>query len=106
MKQFIEAPLSSAPPVTTRSASRVPDSMTHPRLEMLPEEAIEDDRGCGDLSAYVRPGDVVLDLRSAARMYHEDMAHKLGGDPITCSGVACPDFPRATSPARPVARHP
>lgn len=30
--------------------------------EMRREEVIEDDCGCGDLSAYVRPGDAVLDL--------------------------------------------
>ncbi len=33
-------------------------------LEILPEEILEKDYGCGDPSAYVRPGDVVVDLGS------------------------------------------
>lgn len=33
-------------------------------LKIIPEEVIEKDYGCGDPSAYVRPGDVVLDLGS------------------------------------------
>ncbi|MBI2311433.1 MAG: methyltransferase domain-containing protein [Betaproteobacteria bacterium] len=35
-------------------------------LAALPREVIEKDYGCGDPSAYVRPGDVVLDLGSGA----------------------------------------
>ena len=33
-------------------------------LEVIPEEVIERDYGCGDPSRYVRPGDTVLDLGS------------------------------------------
>lgn len=33
-------------------------------LKIIPEEVIEKDYGCGDPSAYVKPGDVVLDLGS------------------------------------------
>ena len=33
-------------------------------LELIPEEIIERDYGCGDPTAYVRPGDTVLDLGS------------------------------------------
>ena len=35
-------------------------------LEVIPSEIIERDYGCGDPSAYVRPGDVVLDLGSGS----------------------------------------
>ena len=33
-------------------------------LEIIPQEIIERDYGCGDPTAYVRPGDTVLDLGS------------------------------------------
>ena len=33
-------------------------------LEVIPQEVIERDYGCGDPSQYVRPGEVVLDLGS------------------------------------------
>ncbi len=33
-------------------------------LEMIPQEIIERDYGCGDPTAYVQPGDIVLDLGS------------------------------------------
>lgn len=82
-------------------------------LAALPREVIEKDYGCGDPSAYVRPGDVVLDLGSGAgkicylaaqlvgpqgrvigvdmnnemlavaRKYQRDMAHRLGGHRVT-----------------------
>lgn len=78
-------------------------------LALLPQEIIEKDYGCGDPSAHVRPGDVVLDLGSGAgkicylaaqlvgpqgrvvgmdindemlgvaRKYQRDMARRLGG---------------------------
>lgn len=81
-------------------------------LDMLPEEIIEKDYGCGDPSSYVREGDVVLDLGSGsgkicymaaqligdrgriigvdmnddmlalARKYQPEMAQKLGGDRV------------------------
>ncbi len=81
-------------------------------LELLPEEIIAKDYGCGDPSAYVRPGDTVLDLGSGggkicymaaqlvgeggrvigvdmnddmlalARKYQEEMARRLGGDRV------------------------
>lgn len=81
-------------------------------LEMLPQEIIEKDYGCGDPSRYVRQGDVVLDLGSGsgkicymaahlageggyvigvdmnddmltlARKYQGHMAEKLGGDRV------------------------
>src|SRR5712692_3485242 len=35
-------------------------------LEVIPQEILEKDYGCGDPSAYVRPGDTVLDLGSGA----------------------------------------
>ena len=41
-------------------------------LEVIPDQIIERDYGCGDPTPYVRPGDTVLDLGSgyggAARM--------------------------------------
>ncbi|MDD5035926.1 MAG: methyltransferase domain-containing protein [Methylococcaceae bacterium] len=79
-------------------------------LELLPQEIIAKDYGCGDPSRYVREGDIVLDLGSGggkicymaaqlagpqgrvigvdmndemlalARKYQEEMAEKLGGD--------------------------
>ena len=82
-------------------------------LEILPEEIIEKDYGCGDPSSYVRAGDVVLDLGSGsgkicymaaqligdhgriigidmnddmlalARKYQAEMAEKLGGDRVS-----------------------
>ena len=33
-------------------------------LQMLPDEVLQRDYGCGDPSRYVRPGDTVLDLGS------------------------------------------
>ncbi len=81
-------------------------------LDILPEEIIEKDYGCGDPSRYVREGDVVLDLGSGsgkicymaaqlvgekgrvigidmndymlalARKYQADMAKKMGGDRV------------------------
>ena len=33
-------------------------------LELIPEEIIERDYGCGDPTSYVRPGDTVVDLGS------------------------------------------
>lgn len=81
-------------------------------LEILPEEIIEKDYGCGDPSRYVREGDHVLDLGSGsgkicymaaqlagkngrvtgidmnddmlslARKYQSQMAEKLGGDRV------------------------
>ena len=81
-------------------------------LNMLPQEIIDKDYGCGDPSRYVRPGDRVLDLGSGsgkicymaglivgpqghvtgvdmnddmlalARKYQADMAHKLGDDRV------------------------
>jgi ubiquinone/menaquinone biosynthesis C-methylase UbiE len=81
-------------------------------LNLLPQEIIERDYGCGDPSRYVREGDVVLDLGSGggkicymaaqlvgengkvigvdmtddmlalARKHQEEMAGKLGGDRV------------------------
>ncbi len=81
-------------------------------LDLLPQEIIDKDYGCGDPSQYVRPGDVVLDLGSGAgkicymaaqlvgekgrvigvdmndamlalaRKYQPAMASKLGGDRV------------------------
>ncbi len=81
-------------------------------LKLLPNEILERDYGCGDPTAYVRPGDVVLDLGSGsgkhcymaaqrvgteglvigvdmnddmlalARKYQPEMAEKLGGDHV------------------------
>ncbi|GAB6067124.1 methyltransferase domain-containing protein [Methylothermus subterraneus] len=81
-------------------------------LELLPEEILAKDYGCGDPSRYVREGDVVLDLGSGsgklcylaaqfvgpkgrvigvdlndemlqlARKYQAEMAEKLGGDRV------------------------
>jgi len=87
------------------------DYQTH-LLEILPEEIIEKDYGCGDPSRYVREGDVVLDLGSGsgkicymaaqlvgdtgkvigvdmnndmltlARQYQAEMAEKIGSDRV------------------------
>jgi arsenite methyltransferase len=35
-------------------------------LQLIPQEVLERDYGCGDPSRYVREGDVVLDLGSGA----------------------------------------
>ncbi|RME38742.1 MAG: methyltransferase domain-containing protein, partial [Deltaproteobacteria bacterium] len=81
-------------------------------LKVLPDEIIEKDYGCGDPSAYVREGDIVLDLGSGggkicymaaqlvgeegrvigvdmnddmlalARKYQAEMAAKIGGDRV------------------------
>jgi len=81
-------------------------------LELLPEEIVAKDYGCGDPSAYVKPGDVVLDLGSGggkicymaaqlvgaagrvigidmnddmlalARKYQDSMAQRLGGNRV------------------------
>lgn len=81
-------------------------------LQLLPQEIIDKDYGCGDPSRYVRPGDTVLDLGSGsgkvcylaaqlvgsngrvigvdmndamlalARKYQAEMAEKLGGDRV------------------------
>ncbi|UCC55291.1 MAG: methyltransferase domain-containing protein [Gammaproteobacteria bacterium] len=82
-------------------------------LEMLPEEIISRDYGCGDPSRYVRPGDTVLDLGSGggkicymaaqltgpegrvigvdmnddmlalARKYQDEMSARLGSDRVS-----------------------
>ena len=82
-------------------------------LAALPQEILAKDYGCGDPSAYVRPGDTVLDLGSGggkicymaaqlvgeeglvigidmnddmlalARRYQADMAERLGGDRVS-----------------------
>lgn len=82
-------------------------------LEVIPQEIIERDYGCGDPSPYVRPGDTVLDLGSGggkicyiaaqlvgpegrvigvdmnddmlalARKYQPEVAAKIGGDRVT-----------------------
>jgi arsenite methyltransferase len=87
------------------------DYQTH-LLEILPDEIIEKDYGCGDPSRYVREGDVVLDLGSGsgkicymaaqligdngkiigvdmnddmlslARQYQAEMAEKIGSDRV------------------------
>ena len=81
-------------------------------LELLPEEIVAKDYGCGDPSRYVKPGDTVLDLGSGAgklcymaaqlvgeqglaigvdmnddmlalaRKYQPEMAKRLGGDRV------------------------
>ena len=81
-------------------------------LQILPQEIIERDYGCGDPSRYVRKGDTVLDLGSGggkvcylaaqlagenghvigvdmndamlalARKYQDEMAQKLGGERV------------------------
>ena len=82
-------------------------------LDMLPDEIIEKDYGCGDPSRYVKQGDTVLDLGSGggkicymaaqlvgqtgkvigvdmnddmldlARKYQQEMAARLCGDPVS-----------------------
>jgi arsenite methyltransferase len=82
-------------------------------LELLPEEILEKDYGCGDPSRHVKEGDIVLDLGSGsgkncymvaqlvgkqgrvigldmnddmlalARKYQQEMAEKLGNDRVT-----------------------
>ncbi len=89
-----------------------PVSYDPERLKLLPREIIEKDYGCGDPSAYVREGDIVLDLGSGAgkicyiaaqlvgekgrvigidmnddmlalaRKYQPEMAEKIGGDRV------------------------
>src|SRR5690606_10688725 len=41
-----------------------PVSFNPKYLELIPEEVIEKDYGCGDPTPYVRPGETVLDLGS------------------------------------------
>lgn len=97
----------------TEPALCCPVSYDPQLLAMLPQEVIEKDYGCGDPSAYVRAGDVVLDLGSGtgkicymaaqlagpagrvigvdmndemlavARKYQREMARKLGGHHVT-----------------------
>jgi ubiquinone/menaquinone biosynthesis C-methylase UbiE len=47
-------------------------------LEMLPDEIIEKDYGCGDPSRYAKPGDTVLDLGSGAGKVCYIAAQKVG----------------------------
>lgn len=47
-------------------------------LEMLPQEIIEKDYGCGDPSRYVKPGDTVLDLGSGSGKICYMAAHLVG----------------------------
>lgn len=49
-------------------------------LRLLPEEIIAKDYGCGDPSAYVRPGDVVLDLGSGGGKICYMAAHLAGSE--------------------------
>jgi arsenite methyltransferase len=61
------------------------DYQTH-LLDILPEEIIEKDYGCGDPSCYVREGDVVLDLGSGSGKICY-MAAQLVGDNGKIIGV-------------------
>jgi len=47
-------------------------------LEMLPDEIVEKDYGCGDPSAHTREGDVVVDLGSGAGKVCYILAQKVG----------------------------
>ena len=47
-------------------------------LELLPREIVEKDYGCGDPSAYVQPGETVLDLGSGAGKICYIIAQKVG----------------------------
>ena len=47
-------------------------------LDILPQEIVEKDYGCGDPSEYVRAGETVLDLGSGAGKICYILAHKVG----------------------------
>lgn len=47
-------------------------------LDLLPQEIIEKDYGCGDPSRYVRSGETVIDLGSGAGKICYILAHKVG----------------------------
>jgi arsenite methyltransferase len=50
----------------------------HSMLDMLPQEIIDKDYGCGDPSLYVRPGDTVVDLGSGGGKICYIAAHIVG----------------------------
>ncbi len=96
----------------TQAALCCPINYDNSLLDLLPDEIIEKDYGCGDPSRYVQEGDVVLDLGSGggkicymaaqlvgdrgqvigidinddmlalARKYQTEMAGRLGGDRV------------------------
>lgn len=57
-----------------------PTSYDHRYLEILPDEIINKDYGCGDPTQYVNTGEVVVDLGSGAGKNCYILAQKVGAD--------------------------
>jgi len=49
-----------------------------PSLDLLPQEIVEKDYGCGNPSKYVNPGETVVDLGSGAGKICYILANKVG----------------------------
>ncbi len=55
-----------------------PTEYDKPSLDLLPQEIVEKDYGCGDPSKYVRPGETVVDLGSGAGKICYILGQKVG----------------------------
>ncbi len=65
---------------TTEKGLCCPTEYDKPSLDLLPQEIVEKDYGCGDPSKHVRTGETVVDLGSGAGKICYMLSHKVGAE--------------------------